>query len=200
MNKTLRESIYEELKRRILSQEYNANELVSEKVIAGQFNVSKTPVREALNQLCQEGFVTRYPSFGYIIKELSYQDVKDICELRYILETAAVRLVIRYASDEEIRGLYDYIDPPKDSVREGHGKNTLFHWELSKLTKNLYLTNDILRLAMSSARPSTFFGAGDGGTDEEYHGKIVDALLKRNIEEAERYLKLDILPGGHRDI
>ncbi|HWQ58974.1 MAG TPA: GntR family transcriptional regulator [Clostridia bacterium] len=198
--KTLAQSVYEELKRKILSKEYDANEHVSEKSIAAQLNVSKTPVREALNQLCQEGYITRYPSFGYIIKDLSYQEVKDIFELRYILETAAIRLVIRYAKDEEIRTLYDYMGSSEDSVTDGYGKNTRFHWELGKLTGNAYLANDILHLAMSIARPSKYLDSGDNRKPSmDFHVDIINALLARDIDVAIAYLKKDILTGEHRE-
>ena len=202
MQKSLAEMVYEELKRRVLSKEYDVDELLSAKKIAIEFKVSITPVREALNRLCQEGYVVRYPSFGYIIRDMSYQEVKEIFELRFILESAAIRLIIRYASDEEIRTLYEYIGVSESTITVGHGKNTTFHWELGKLSKNTYLSDDIMRLVMSIARPSKYLDSSDYLVENEttYHTGIVDALLARDVEKALDYLKCDVLYGKHRDL
>ncbi len=198
---SLSQIVYNELKRRILSKEYAANELITEKKIAAELKVSNTPVREALNVLCQEGFVTRYPNFGYIIRELNYKEVKEIFELRFILESAAVRLIIKYATDDEIKSLYDYVGVQETSTANDYGKNTQFHRQLGKLTGNSYLADDIFRLVVSIARPSTYLNHEEAGLSTgESHDRIIDALLARDIDQAIKYLKLDILSGKNREI
>lgn len=200
-NKTLAQTVYTEIKRRILSKEYNANDHVSEKSIAAQLNVSKTPVREALGQLCLEGYIMHYPSFGYIIKDLSYQEAKDISELRFILESAAVRIIVKYCTDEDIRGLYEYLGVSESNVTDGYGKNTIFHWQLGKLTKNAYLSDYIRQLAMSIARPSQYLDAGDEPRqNNDLHKRIVDALCARDADAAIGILKMDVIPGGYREL
>lgn len=197
MQKTLNDFVYGELKRRILNKEYQPNEIITERSIAAEFNVSKTPVRESLGRLCQEGDIVRYSGLGYIIKDLSYTDALHIAELRCIVECAAADLIILYARDEEIRRLYSFIDTEEESERIGTGKNTTFHHELGKLTKNPYMEKEIRQLAMSAMRPST--AEIEGHTyNTDLHKAIVDALLARDPAEARRCLMLDIQLKGQR--
>jgi len=199
MQKTLNDKIYDELKRRILNKEYQPNELISERTIAAEFNVSKTPVRESLVRLCQEGDIVRYSGMGYIIKDLSYTDALHIAELRCVVECAAAEFIIRFASDDEIKSLYALIDTDEDSMKLGSGKNTTFHAELGRLTKNPYMAKEIRSLAMSAMRPSTV-EITNQTLDEDLHRQIVDALLARNVDEAKRCLRLDIALLGQRAV
>lgn len=195
----LNDMIYDELKRRILNREYQPNELITERSIAAEFNVSKTPVRESLVRLCQEGDIIRYSGMGYIVKDLSYTDALHISELRCIIECAAADLIIRYASDEEIKSLYTYINTGEESTQIGCGRNTTFHYELGKLTKNPYMAKEIRSLAMSAMRPSSA-DIDNQTLNEDLHKQIVDALLARDHSEAKRCLKLDIQLKGQREL
>ncbi len=198
MAKTLNQDIYAELKRRIVEEEYTVNDVLTERSIAAEFNVSKTPVRESLSLLAKEGYVTRYPNFGYMVKELSYGEAMSICELRCILETAACRIIVKYASDDEIKRLYEFINTEEESSSIGKGSNTTFHWEVSKLAGNTYLSDLVKQFAMLSQRPAA--GEYNRGLNEQIHKQIVDALLARDAEAAERYLKQDVMPKGQREI
>lgn len=195
MKQSLSQTIYTEIKRRILHKEFDSNAMISEHSIAKEFNVSKTPAREALMQLSQEGYLSRYPSFGYIIRELSYQDVQDIMELRFILESGALRLIVKLASDEDIRGLLDIAHEPDDTYAKYHEMNARFHGEIGRLSGNAYLHDDIFRMANSTAMPSIYVNFKSRTlTQSDHHSKIVAALLERNIDDAILHLRADILP------
>ena len=198
MKQSLAQIIYNALKKSILSKEYSGNELITEQKVAQQFGVSKTPAREALAQLCQEGYVTRYPSLGYVVKELSFQQVMDIFELRFILECGAAKIIVKWASDEDIIDLYSLLEMAGTTYEDYHVMNARFHTGLGKLTGNSYLHEDILRMANATARPSSYINYKATQTVPDYHKRIVDALLARDVDAAIENLMLDILPGESR--
>jgi DNA-binding GntR family transcriptional regulator len=97
--------VYAELKRDILSCVLRPTQVVYEAELAQRYGVSKTPVREALNSLRQEGYIDVVPRRGYIVAPISIQDVQQILNLRMILEPAAAELAAQHATAEQLRQL-----------------------------------------------------------------------------------------------
>jgi DNA-binding GntR family transcriptional regulator len=87
----LKERAYGEIKKRILAGGCAPGSFLSERQLALQLGVSKTPVRAALSRLEQEGFVTISPQQGVIVRDLSIHEIADQYEIRVALETFVVR-------------------------------------------------------------------------------------------------------------
>ena len=92
MTKT--EEIYGILRENIMAGKYTHGEILNELDIANVYNVSKTPAREALSLLCQEGYLVKYARKGYIVRELTLQEYAYLMQYRVILETAVVKMII----------------------------------------------------------------------------------------------------------
>src|SRR5262245_37277219 len=86
------EEAYRFLKTRIMSAALPPGASLNEMEIAAALGTSRTPVREAIRKLEQEGLAMRYPNRGAIVTKLSMTDVLEIWQLREILEPAACRL------------------------------------------------------------------------------------------------------------
>jgi DNA-binding GntR family transcriptional regulator len=86
------EEAYRHLKTRIMSADLPPGASLNELEIAAALGTSRTPVREAIRKLEQEGLAMRYPNRGAIVTKLSMSDVLEIWQLREILEPAACRL------------------------------------------------------------------------------------------------------------
>jgi DNA-binding GntR family transcriptional regulator len=86
------EEAYRYLKTRIMSADLTPGASLNELEIASALGTSRTPVREAIRKLEQEGLAMRYPNRGAIVAKLSMTDVLEIWQLREILEPAACRL------------------------------------------------------------------------------------------------------------
>ena len=86
------EEAYRHLKTRIMSADLPPGASLNELEIAAVLGTSRTPVREAIRKLEQEGLAMRYPNRGAIVTKLSMTDVLEIWQLREILEPAACRL------------------------------------------------------------------------------------------------------------
>ena len=89
--KSKKVTVYENLKKRIISCEFPPGMPINEADFAANLGVSKTPIREALRQLEQDGLVENVPGRGSIISHISSKDISGIFELREILECGAAR-------------------------------------------------------------------------------------------------------------
>ena len=82
---------YEALKKRIINNSLKPGNPLNERVLSEELRISKTPIREAFQQLEQEGFVENIPHKGSFVSTISVQDIREIFEVREILECAAAR-------------------------------------------------------------------------------------------------------------
>ena len=85
--------VYENLKRRIVNHSLSPGEPLNESVLAKELGMSKTPIREAFQQLEKEGFVESIPGKGSFVSRISVQDIREIFEIREILECEVIKRV-----------------------------------------------------------------------------------------------------------
>lgn len=86
---------YESIRQSIIDGRFKMGEHIVETSVAGDLNISRAPVREALRRLAQEGLAVERPRRGTFVREISAQDFIDIYNVRLAVEGAAVRLVVR---------------------------------------------------------------------------------------------------------
>jgi len=89
---SLRTQVLEELRRLILEGELSSGNQIRESRLAAELGVSRTPVREALHRLEQEGLVTNRPGKGFAVAILSAEEAQELYPLRALLEPVALRL------------------------------------------------------------------------------------------------------------
>src|SRR5215212_4764712 len=92
----LGESVYQLLWDRILDRRLHPGEKLSDLHLSDELGVSRTPVREALNRLVQDGIVQAEPNRGFYVASFSTQDIEEIYELRAALEAAPLRASAPY--------------------------------------------------------------------------------------------------------
>ena len=84
--RSLTEQVYDALKREILTARLRPSQPLIENELAARFGVSKTPIREALRLLVQDGWIVVLPRKGYLVAPLSLEDVREVFALRLLLE------------------------------------------------------------------------------------------------------------------
>ncbi|MFC2164160.1 GntR family transcriptional regulator [Acidobacteriota bacterium] len=104
---TLGDQIYHRLKSAIIKHEIKPKDRISEDKIAAQFNVSRTPVREAIMRLYAEGFIESTPYRSMIVKEVSLERYFQVCESMVALDTQACKQAIIQMSDDNLEKLKD---------------------------------------------------------------------------------------------
>lgn len=101
----LRQQVYEEIKHDIITCRLAPGEPLSENQFVDRFQVSKTPIREALTSLVQDGLVEYTPNRGFMVTPVSIADIQEIFEARIFLEAEIFRLAVKKISDAEIAEL-----------------------------------------------------------------------------------------------
>lgn len=102
---SLSRKAYEQIKEAIVWAKFKPGECLSENMLARVLEMSRTPVREALKELSREGLVEILPGRGAFVKGVSLKDLKDVYELRGVLECLAAQTAIANITDEEIAGM-----------------------------------------------------------------------------------------------
>ena len=153
------EQIYQKLHHDIIYCEINPNEILVESELAGRFGVSKTPVREALVQLAQEGWVKPSPRIGYEVKGLQIRDIHEVFYLRKLLEGEAAVLAARKATPEQVDEVRTIHDEKKEELKQEEGDkmdyleyHDSFHLNIAALSGYSHLEGFISRLLHETTR------------------------------------------------
>ena len=101
----LRDVVFNTLRQAILRGELKPGERLMEIALSQRLGVSRTPVREAIRMLEQEGLVIMIPRKGAQVAEISEKDLKDVLEVRLGLEELAVRIACQRITEEELEEL-----------------------------------------------------------------------------------------------
>ncbi len=144
--------VYQALRDMAIRFELKPGERLTELDIANRFAVSRTPVREALNRLVQEGFMVPEGNRGFAVRLLDPKECFDIYELRLALESTAAALAVERASDEELASLVKFV---QQSNRIPSGSNTelvlsvdeQFHDRMAMLSGNSQLAENLRLLS-----------------------------------------------------
>ncbi len=143
VNFTLKDHIYDVLRSAILEMniyEEGANLRLDERDLAAQLGISRTPVREALAKLEQEGFVEIRPRKGVFVRRKSLDEVLEMIVVWSALESTAARLVTEKASDKELASLRKLgtkysMNAARADIAEYSDANVQFHQRILELSK-----------------------------------------------------------------
>ena len=147
---SLRDRAYHEIKSDIITGVHGSGERLSLDRLADRYQVSKTPVRDALNALQQEGYVEIIPRGGCVISHITVKDVQDVFDLRLILEGASAELAAQHITYEELLNLEgmhsSYSSGDAESYWEYLKENREFHCVVARATRNKQLAGEVERL------------------------------------------------------
>lgn len=200
------------IERNILDGVFRPDQRLVEAEIASQLGISRTPLREALRQLEMRGYVTRQGNAGYFVVHHAPEDIRNILELREILETAAIRMACDRASEEAIDRAAKYLaNWDEEFARlkasglageklydEGWNRlfrwNNLFHEEFYNASGNKLLVARIeeLRQLDRLKRISRFFRYEDLLEFRRQHYRILEAVRQRNKARAEKAVRMHL--------
>ncbi len=185
--------IYLELKKQIILLEHKPGEVLREKEVMEAFGVSRTPVREAFIRLEMEGLVRIIPNLGTFVADVSFQQLKDVFEIRSFLVRLAGQLAAARITDEELGAIRERIermkaaDDPKTLMRiDGE-----LHEIINAATKNEVLVKILGTLHDQAVRIWTFSHAENdywSGLVEEFEA-IAETLSRHDEAETARLLE-----------
>jgi len=116
-NESLKTKVYKSLRLDIVSGKLTGGTRITETAVAEQLNVSRTPVREALQKLAQEKFLTAIPKAGYIVEDLSDNEIQDLFTTRMEIEQIAIQKAIEHITVDELKLLDDNLEQTKACIK-----------------------------------------------------------------------------------
>lgn len=108
--RNLGDDVYRILWARIVSRDLHPGEKLSDLKLSSELGVSRTPVREALHRLLQDGVIEAQPNRGFFVSSFSRKDIEEIFEIRAALEALALRTVVRHNPDEDYGWALEQLD------------------------------------------------------------------------------------------
>ena len=189
----LRETICESLRDAIRRGILRPGERLMEIQLAEELGVSRTPVREAIRKLDQEGYVVMMPRRGTYVASMSIRDVNEIFEIRTALESLTCGLAAERVSDEEQEQLQRCLVLIGSFMKAGNIEKVVqtdieFHDTLYKASRNERLVGIISNLREQLTRFRTLSMSYPGRLEAtlEEHRTMVEAIAKGDVKAARR--------------
>ena len=194
--KSLRDQAYARLKAAIADTDiYDPQQelRLDERQLTTALGVSRTPIREALSLLEQEGFIRTIPRRGVYIIRKSKREIIEMIQVWAALESMAARLATLNATDADIaklRHLFDEFQnsPPSEHLCEYSDANIAFHTEVIRLGGSQTIIEETrnLLIHIRAIRRATITQSDRASRSIIDHLKIIEALERRDTELAER--------------
>jgi DNA-binding GntR family transcriptional regulator len=189
--KTLRERIYEEVVRLIISGELPSGEWVDEKQVIDRLRVSRTPFREAIGTLAKGGLVEIKPYRGLYVRSFTRNETVDLYELYKRLECFAVELAVPLVSDRDIRRLENMLAEAVAALQQGDMKTSVvrdreFLEAVAELSANSALIETLARFALQIQLCGTVENVSREFVERISHGcdDIIQAFKARDAARA----------------
>lgn len=195
----LKEKVFAALREAVVSLDIYATReapRLDERKLAEELGVSRTPVREALSRLEQEGLVRNIPRRGTFVVRKTRSEIIQVIEVWAALESMAARLVTTSASDKDLKQFKNecqnyYTDDGGAPIDEYSEQNIKFHQKIIQLSNNQYLIETAKRsfMHMYAIRAATIKHSDRKLQSVIDHRLIIDALVSRKTEVAEMLVR-----------
>lgn len=199
----LKEKVYDAIFLDIIEGIYRPNEIINEKQLIERYGTSKSPVRDALMQLCSEGVLLSHPRYGYEVVKIDEKEIYDIIQFRILLEENNLRRSYPRMSKEDVIDLRQYTlkyccrKEEKISVRQHWDNNERFHLKLMEFGDNQFFYQEVHKAIRTMARAYAQkywerFGISSMQLGCDRHLALIEELENNDLEEAVNLLKEDI--------
>ena len=191
--RSLKQSVYEDLKRRIITCEILPGAQLTEEALCDQFKASRTPVRDAVSRLEQEQLVTIHSKKGIVVNTVSLANVSELFEARLRIEPYAVRHYGNRISDGVYAESISYFRKSQGRGTEQYFKDDAFHQMFVDATQNRYLVmfyntvkDQVMRYRVLSAMDNRL-----QDSDQE-HCEVAEQCLRGNWNRAAEAMRSHI--------
>jgi DNA-binding GntR family transcriptional regulator len=195
--------VYDEIKDLILCNEILPGQKLHHQQLSERLGVSRTPVREALTRLVQEGYVSFLPNRGFTCKEIRMQEAEELYELREALEAFTVERAIANLTDSALRGLRAKINSYGRDVQNRFTRERLVydqdvHLAIAELAGNETLKNTLSHVferIVLKRRTDGLYDPARGTAAHQEHLLLLEAMERRDPAEAVAILRKHIQAG-----
>jgi DNA-binding GntR family transcriptional regulator len=195
--------VYNEIKRLILCNEVLPGQKLHHQELSERLGVSRTPVREALTRLVQEGYVSFLPNRGFTCKEIRLQEAEELYDLREALEAFAVEKAIHHLTDDVLIELAKKTNRYGEDVKKQFTRERLIydqdiHLEIARLTGNETLIKTLTQVferIILKRRTDGLYDPARRRTAHEEHLRLFEAMKQRDTPQALTIIRAHIRAG-----
>lgn len=196
MGDVLVHTTYEAIKRDILGNRLRPGTKLIHRSLAESLGVSRTPVRESLERLYQEGYVTRVPNRGYFVAEMDSQEANELYQTREALEVFALRAVLaKGVTARALKPVHEINARYRKLCLQSLSRERLlvdreFHLALAGLSGNAYLCRTLGGIFDRLILKRRVEGFHDTRGIEPYkdHVRLLEAIARDEVEQAQAIL------------
>lgn len=192
MKDSLAEQVFRALEQEILNGVRRPGDALTELGLCEKYQVSRTPVREAMRRLEAAGLISVQPNRSAVVAGVSVQDMLDIYEIRMRIEGLAARWSALHITEENLRALAGILDlqefyTEKEQLEELHRLDTDFHRALYSDCGSPMLTDTLTALhrKLQRFRRTSLSNAQRAARSLAEHRAIYDALARHDGDAAE---------------
>ena len=196
----LRDVVFNTLREAILKGELKPGERLMELQLAAKLGVSRTPIREAIRMLEQEGLAVTIPRKGAEVAKMTEKDMEDVLQIREALDELAAKIACEQISEEQLEELvatmHEFEESTKtDNVKKIAEADVKFHDIIYQSTGNPKLVNMLnnLREQMYRYRVEYLKDVESRKTLVEEHYAVYRALKARNQQQAVKDICIHIV-------
>jgi DNA-binding GntR family transcriptional regulator len=197
---SLRGRVFNRLREDILSGKYAEGDELKEVSIGDDLGVSRTPVREALRQLELEGLIQIIPNKGAYVTGITQQDVKDIYQIRSLLEGLCARWASQHITKEQLDELEENVYLARFHAEKQHYEqmallDNRFHEILYESCNSRILRHQLAdcHSYVLRVRRKTLSNEQRAPKSNEEHARLLEAIKNRDADEAQRLANLHVL-------
>lgn len=196
---------YDYIVANIRNGKFAANEKISDRDIAKYLKISHLVVREAMSKLAEHGWIVRVPQKGSFVRNLADSDLEDIYILREVVETTAVRLLIKRITPEQLAEMKGYVEKLEQARNQNDSKNydradTEIHRAIVRFANSerlIGLFDSLLmqcqftfsQVVSDTLDAIAIFFKKDFDTMTGNHRQLYEAVAEKNLERAEMVIQ-----------
>jgi DNA-binding GntR family transcriptional regulator len=185
-----KQKAYEIIKHDIINCRYLPNSYLSESILGAQLAISRTPVREALTKLEQEGWISVHPQRGISVSDLTINEIGMVYETRLLIEPYVAEKYGHAIDRDALAELAQRLGEINGNIDKDQGNaiDNEFHGFIIKFSKNRYFVKSMENLIHQSHRIRTMVSTR-WDADASEHMAVVNALLDGDYREAAACLR-----------
>jgi DNA-binding GntR family transcriptional regulator len=195
--------VYVQIKNLILCNEVLPGQKLHHQELSERLGVSRTPVREALTRLVQEGYVSLLPNRGFTCKEIRLQEAEELYDLREALEAFSVERTIENLTDARLHQLSRKMDLYGEDVRKRFSRERLIydqdiHLEIARLSGNETLTKTLAQVferIILKRKTDGLYDPARGIMAHQEHLRLFHAIKQRDVAKAVAIVREHIKAG-----
>lgn len=198
---SLKTVVYDAVLDGIVKDAYKPGQILNEKQLVETFGVSKSPVREALIELCNEGVLKNIPRYGYEVVTLTRRDIENILQFRSFLEAGCLESCcerLTAAQLDELSELNDVCcNETTDDLWMHWERNKQFHLHLISYANNAYAYRELERSMdiLKRAYAQFYWDKWNKSivpTDVKSHKPLIQSLREKRFAEAVQWVRDDL--------